>query len=74
MNIISVNIGETQWKAIITGFLPVGLCLVAVMQWRAFRKRQSETIATQWEINCYCMLPLRTVSRCWGWLAGGFFL
>nr|CAH7726873.1 unnamed protein product [Callosobruchus chinensis] len=39
------------------------------MQWRAFRKRQGETVASKWEINCYCMLPLRTVSRVWGWIA-----
>ncbi|XP_018571598.1 phosphatidylserine decarboxylase proenzyme, mitochondrial isoform X1 [Anoplophora glabripennis] len=61
--------GESEWRAIFTRFLPVGLCLVAVMQWRMYRKRNADKVARQWEINCYCMLPLRTVSRWWGWLA-----
>ncbi|XP_018571600.1 phosphatidylserine decarboxylase proenzyme, mitochondrial isoform X3 [Anoplophora glabripennis] len=39
------------------------------MQWRMYRKRNADKVARQWEINCYCMLPLRTVSRWWGWLA-----
>lgn len=61
--------GELEWRAIFTRFLPVGLCLVAVMQWRTYRKRNADKLARQWEIDCYCMLPLRTVSRWWGWLA-----
>ncbi|XP_056648086.1 phosphatidylserine decarboxylase proenzyme, mitochondrial isoform X1 [Diorhabda sublineata] len=59
----------TEWQTVLKRFLPVGICLIAVMQWRAFRKRQKEGPARQWEINCYCMLPLRTVSRCWGYIA-----
>lgn len=63
---------SSQWQTIITRFLPVGICLIAVMQWRAFRRRQKGVesyTASKWEINCYCLLPLRTVSRCWGYLA-----
>lgn len=59
------------WKSIVTGFIPIGICLVAVMQWRAFRKHTKEDhIAKDWEISCYCTLPLRNISRMWGWLAG----
>jgi hypothetical protein len=61
-----------EWKGILTRFVPVGICLVAVMQWRSYRKKSAERIARQWEIDCYCMLPLRTVSRWWGWIAGIF--
>ncbi|XP_074038700.1 phosphatidylserine decarboxylase isoform X2 [Leptinotarsa decemlineata] len=61
--------GKTDWKNILIRFLPVGICLIGVMQWRALRKKQGNAIASQWEVNCYCMLPLRTVSRCWGYLA-----
>ncbi|KAJ8984876.1 hypothetical protein NQ317_002716 [Molorchus minor] len=61
--------GESEWRTIFARFLPVGLCLIAVMQWRAYRRKTGDTVARQWEINCYCMLPLRTVSRCWGWIA-----
>ncbi|RZC43127.1 phosphatidylserine decarboxylase proenzyme [Asbolus verrucosus] len=39
------------------------------MQWRSYRKRSNERTARQWEIDCYCMLPLRTISRWWGWIA-----
>ncbi|XP_044259850.1 phosphatidylserine decarboxylase proenzyme, mitochondrial isoform X3 [Tribolium madens] len=39
------------------------------MQWRSYRKKSSERLAKKWEIDCYCMLPLRTVSRWWGWFA-----
>ncbi|KAL3278267.1 hypothetical protein HHI36_013602 [Cryptolaemus montrouzieri] len=61
--------GWSEWSGVFTKFVPVGICLIAVMQWRAFRKRGQDRIATEWEVKCYCMLPLRTVSRCWGWIA-----
>nr|XP_022919819.1 phosphatidylserine decarboxylase proenzyme, mitochondrial [Onthophagus taurus] len=61
--------GWTKWKASLKGFVPIGLCLVAVMQWRYYRKRMSDRTANDFEVNCYCVLPLRMVSRWWGWLA-----
>lgn len=61
--------GWSEWSGVFTKFVPVGVCLVAVMQWRAFRKRSQDRVATELEIKCYCFLPLRTVSRCWGWIA-----
>ncbi|KAK9884454.1 hypothetical protein WA026_007297 [Henosepilachna vigintioctopunctata] len=61
--------GWSEWSGVFTKFVPVGVCLVAVMQWRSFRKRNQDRVATEWEVKCYCMLPLRTVSRCWGWIA-----
>ncbi|KAJ3666274.1 hypothetical protein Zmor_001727 [Zophobas morio] len=63
------NSDQFEWKGIFTRFVPVGICLIAVMQWRSYRKKSAERLANEWEINCYCMLPLRTVSRCWGWIA-----
>ncbi|KAK4883651.1 hypothetical protein RN001_006970 [Aquatica leii] len=73
IKLITTNRGKIRewstWKGIMTGFVPLGICLVAVMQWRAYRKLSTERYAKQWEISCYCALPLRTVSRCWGWLA-----
>lgn len=65
-----LNLDGLGWKGIVTKFVPVGICLFAVMQWRSYRQRSSEQTASKWEITCYCMLPLRTVSRCWGWIAG----
>lgn len=62
--------GWTEWEGIWKKFVPVGICLIAVMQWRAYRRRQrGDTVAKQWEIKCYCWLPLRTLSRGWGYVA-----
>lgn len=55
------------WKVTVSKFIPIGICLVAVMQWRVFRK--NDQIAKSWEITCYCALPLRSISRMWGWIA-----
>lgn len=62
--------GTKTWRGIVKGFVPVGICLLAVMQWRAYRKYSHEKIAPNWQINLYCSLPLRGFSRCWGWIAG----
>ncbi|CAH1126394.1 unnamed protein product [Ceutorhynchus assimilis] len=62
--------GWTEWEGILKRFVPIGVCLLAVMQWRAYRRKTKEgTVAKQWEVNCYCFLPLRTLSRCWGYVA-----
>lgn len=63
-------LGWVVWKGIVSKFIPLGICLVAVMQWRTYRKISSEHTAKQWEISCYCALPLRSLSRMWGWIAG----
>ncbi|KAF2901070.1 hypothetical protein ILUMI_05126 [Ignelater luminosus] len=59
----------STWKGIITRFVPIGLCLIAVMQWRAYRKFSADHTAKNWEVIFYCSLPLRATSRCWGWIA-----
>ncbi|XP_030762478.1 phosphatidylserine decarboxylase proenzyme, mitochondrial isoform X1 [Sitophilus oryzae] len=62
--------GWGQWEGVFKRFVPLGICLFAVMQWRAYRSRiRDGAVAKQWEINCYCLLPLRTVSRVWGFFA-----
>lgn len=61
--------GWTSWRTIVTRFVPIGICLVAVMQWRAYRKISAEHVAKKWEVDLYCSLPLRAFSRSWGWLA-----
>ncbi|XP_060525661.1 phosphatidylserine decarboxylase proenzyme, mitochondrial isoform X3 [Cylas formicarius] len=66
----SETVGWAEWEGVLKRFVPIGVCLIAVMQWRALRRRVKEgAIAKQWEINFYCFLPLRTVSRCWGAIA-----
>lgn len=74
MLIISlILIGWGVWKGVLTRFVPIGLCLIAVMEWRALRK-QGKSFANKWEIDIYCSLPLRSASRCWGWMAGIYLL
>lgn len=60
-------VGWKGWRAIVKGFLPIGICMVTVMIWRVARRRQNE--AANWEIQLYCLLPLRAFSRTWGWIA-----
>lgn len=60
---------QQEWRGIVTRFLPIGLCLVAVMQWRAYRKYSGERVASQLEVDAYTILPLKAFSRCWGMLA-----
>ena len=59
----------TTWNSIVKGFLPLGMCLIAVMQLRAYRKLSGERTATAAEARVYRTLPLRTASRLWGWMA-----
>lgn len=59
-----------NWREIVKRFIPIGICLVAVVQWRAFRR--SETPANEWVVKLYCTLPLRAFSRTWGHIAGKF--
>lgn len=65
-----VSIGWNSWRSVAVRFVPIGLCLIAVMQWRAYRKITSTRTAKQWEVDIYCSLPLRALSRYWGWIAG----
>lgn len=57
-----------QWRGLVKGFIPLGVCLIAVMQWRTYRRNVS--LADRWQISVYCCLPLRSLSRLWGSLAG----
>jgi len=57
----------TSWRSIAIGFLPVGICLLCVMQWRRLRQG---AIAHHIEITTYKTLPLKFVSRLWGNIAG----
>nr|CAD7449230.1 unnamed protein product [Timema bartmani] len=54
--------------------LGVGLGLLAVLQWRHIRHRSEAGTwnkgvpAKDWQVACYRAVPLRTVSRIWGWI------
>ena len=60
--------------------LGVGALVVGVLQWRRIREREARkeaeagaggeaaSAAPAWQVTCYRALPLRHVSRLWGWL------
>ncbi|XP_037036970.1 phosphatidylserine decarboxylase proenzyme, mitochondrial isoform X1 [Bradysia coprophila] len=65
--------GWLTWRGVFLKWTPLGLCLVAAAQWTMINdgpngKGQPRT-ATAWQTNIYCSLPLRLISRGWGWLA-----
>jgi phosphatidylserine decarboxylase len=65
--------GWLTWRGIFLRWTPIGLCLFAAAQWHLHNKEQDRKglprTASQWQMNIYCSLPLRLLSRCWGWLA-----
>ncbi|KAF4524727.1 hypothetical protein B566_EDAN014432, partial [Ephemera danica] len=54
--------------------LSVGFAVLAIIQWRHIRNRlkygKDEEVppAKEWEITCYRLIPLRALSRAWGWV------
>ncbi|XP_044728224.1 phosphatidylserine decarboxylase proenzyme, mitochondrial [Chrysoperla carnea] len=46
--------------------IPIGTGFYGYNYWRTTRQNQC---ATQFEVRCYCALPLRAMSRWWGWIA-----
>ncbi|XP_071441496.1 phosphatidylserine decarboxylase proenzyme, mitochondrial [Hetaerina americana] len=61
-----------EWKPLPLG---VGFALLAVLQWRHIRNRPHKRpegieAVNEWEISCYRMMPLRALSRAWGWALG----
>ncbi|XP_063709505.1 phosphatidylserine decarboxylase proenzyme, mitochondrial isoform X2 [Culicoides brevitarsis] len=65
--------GWFTWSGVLLRWTPLGFCLIAAAQWhlhnREMDKKGLPRTATQWQMNVYRSLPLRMVSRCWGWLA-----
>ncbi|OXU22866.1 hypothetical protein TSAR_017042 [Trichomalopsis sarcophagae] len=67
---------ESSWRSYVRRWqwkipLGLGVSLLAVLQWRYFRKRH-ETNKGPIEglmVECYCSLPLRITSRVWGGFA-----
>ena len=59
--------------------LGVGALVVGVLQWRRIQEREARKLevaerlgevveADPWQVTCYRSLPLRHVSRLWGWI------
>ncbi|XP_055547928.1 phosphatidylserine decarboxylase proenzyme, mitochondrial isoform X3 [Wyeomyia smithii] len=65
--------GWLTWRGVFLRWTPLGICMVAAAQWhlhnRELDRKGLPRTATPWQMNMYCSLPLRLMSRCWGWLA-----
>ncbi|KAG5681798.1 hypothetical protein PVAND_011206 [Polypedilum vanderplanki] len=65
--------GWLSWQGAILRWTPLGICIIAAAHWhlhkRECERRGLPKTATAWQTNVYCSLPLRLMSRCWGWLA-----
>ncbi|XP_021927861.1 phosphatidylserine decarboxylase proenzyme, mitochondrial isoform X2 [Zootermopsis nevadensis] len=59
------------WRPLPTG---VGLVLLVLLRWRYIRQKDPSSdsktadVAKGWEITCYRAVPLRMLSRIWGWI------
>ncbi|XP_055375139.1 phosphatidylserine decarboxylase proenzyme, mitochondrial isoform X2 [Condylostylus longicornis] len=65
--------GWFTWSGLLMRWTPIGVTLFAVLEWHFHNQRLKKEglpyIASPFQANVYCSLPLRMVSRCWGWLA-----
>lgn len=66
-------IASLKWTPIPLG---LGFALIAYQQYWHVRRREirkqgdklDPVLASNWEVSCYRMLPLKTLSRFWGWV------
>lgn len=65
--------GWLTWQGIFMRWTPIGICVIAAVEWhlnnKELEKKGLPRVASQWQMNIYCSLPLRMLSRCWGWFA-----
>ncbi|XP_060645436.1 phosphatidylserine decarboxylase proenzyme, mitochondrial [Drosophila nasuta] len=63
-----------RWTGFLLRWAPMGLCVFGAIEWQ-FHKYSTVNdantphTASQFQSMVYCSLPLRIISRCWGWLA-----
>ncbi|KAH8382237.1 hypothetical protein KR009_002536 [Drosophila setifemur] len=63
----------SRWTGFLLRWAPMGICVFGAIEWqlqkqRCEREGQPRT-ASELQSRIYCSLPLRILSRCWGWLA-----
>ncbi|XP_062559597.1 uncharacterized protein LOC134224275 isoform X2 [Armigeres subalbatus] len=65
--------GWLTWRGVFLRWTPIGICMIAAAQWhlhnRELDRKGLPRTAASWQMNMYCSLPLRMMSRAWGWLA-----
>ncbi|CAH0387869.1 unnamed protein product [Bemisia tabaci] len=65
-----------RWKSYWKGWIPIsagmGLTILAVSQWKRWQSKLAnpdECHISEFEIQCYRAVPLRAISRAWGWIS-----
>lgn len=62
-----------SWPKLIFRWGPMGVCILGALEWQYRKyecaKQKTPRTASNFQTIVYCSLPLRFVSRCWGWLA-----
>uniref|UniRef100_A0ABK9N7C9 Phosphatidylserine decarboxylase proenzyme, mitochondrial n=1 Tax=Glossina morsitans morsitans TaxID=37546 RepID=A0ABK9N7C9_GLOMM len=62
-----------RWTGFLLKWAPVGICVFGAIEWQLNKqnciKNRTLHTATQFQSKIYSLLPLRLISRCWGWLA-----
>lgn len=62
-----------KWTGFLLKWTPLGFCMFGAIEWQLHRqklqKAQLPPTASEFQSKIYCSLPLRIISRCWGWLA-----
>ncbi|XP_017015865.2 phosphatidylserine decarboxylase proenzyme, mitochondrial [Drosophila takahashii] len=63
----------SRWTGFLLRWAPMGICVFGAIEWQLQKRRCDEDgqprTASEFQSRVYCSLPLRIISRCWGWLA-----
>lgn len=63
----------SRWTGFLLRWAPMGLCVFGAIEWQLHKLRcgrdGTQRTASEFQSRVYCSLPLRIMSRCWGWLA-----
>ncbi|KAI8119678.1 hypothetical protein FF38_14027 [Lucilia cuprina] len=62
-----------KWTGFLLKWAPMGICVFGALEWQLHKQNcvqeQLPHTASEFQTKFYCSLPLRLLSRAWGWLA-----
>ncbi|TMW44622.1 hypothetical protein DOY81_010299 [Sarcophaga bullata] len=62
-----------KWTGFLLKWAPMGICVFGALEWQLHKQKclreQQPQRASEFQTKFYCSLPLRLLSRAWGWLA-----
>lgn len=62
-----------KWTGFLLKWAPMGICVFGALEWQLHKqncaREQLPRTASELQTKFYCSLPLRVLSRAWGWLA-----